>query len=59
MPFDESAVNFDPSSHASARARIARCSIIGTDPGFAEVLYFESFSTCLEQEAKETFGADV
>lgn len=36
----------------------ARCSIIGTDPGSAEVRYFEAFSTCLEREANETLDAD-
>jgi hypothetical protein len=36
----------------------ARCSIIGMDLGSAEIPYFEAFSSCLEQEAKETLGAD-
>ena len=36
----------------------ARCSIIGIDTGSAETPYFEAFSACLEQEAKETLAAD-
>ena len=36
----------------------ARCSIIGMDLGSAASPYLEAFRSCLEQEAKETMGAD-